>query len=149
MRRWYLVAGVVLGVLVIAGAVRGLEPRTSFADDDASLPVTVRLATDSRGAIEGDACPIARRADPPGFLRQVIVTNAAGDIVGKQTLVESTFQSFAGDPTLYCTMTFSMNVPKSDFYTVFIDDTRVTTLAKRDFPFANSQSLMIDLDDPD
>lgn len=144
MRRMTTVFSVIaLAVLGSAGFIV-----LSHADPQAKAATSIDFfAADMRNSSpepEGSDCGIGIFDGPfPGFPKQVIVEDAAGTIVAKQSLTRDAKVRPVPDGSLHCVAEFSIEFPDTDFVTIFVDNDRVTTLAKDDVPFAAGEKLKL------
>jgi len=86
---------------------------------------------------EGSPCEVV---GPFGFPRQVIVRNESDTIIAAWS-IEGTWEFPEGRDFLACTWSKEVPVPEATFYTVYLDEQRLTTVNASDFPLGPDNDI--------
>ena len=135
-------AGIVIGIAaVIALGVSFGGLGIGAAEDQSTIAF---VATGKMAKRAGDSCIVGEQKAPPASMtgNQVIIENAEGIIVAVRQLGSFPLENgdTPSDVVESCIVHFSIDVPKSSFYRVFVDDTLLVAVNAGDLPFDTESS---------
>jgi len=132
-------------LLVATGYAMSSQPwRSADAQESRIVPVTV-IDTNTVGSYQlGDICNVyVNVGGVVNTRRQIVVKNEDEKIIAMQNF-EGKAQEYAGQ--LSCVSNVDMALPEAEFYTLYLEDTRIAGYASSSFPLNPAEILQIVID---
>lgn len=122
------------------------------AEDVRSIPFTVIQpdpAYFKNGIVKDGPCAITT-LDNPVYrgTSQIIIRDENGKTLNVTDLLNGKAIDLNGNGDLKCIAGGRIEVPDAGFYTMYLDDHRITTIQPTQFPIGDSKRIMIELPNP-
>ena len=131
MRRALVALGIVGIVVVVIGMLVSADALPSWVPvigEKQSITIRVVDARIPSAGREGEICPFSSGL----HANSVTVRDASGDIVGEHSSISGSLISVPGSTAMRCAIDFAITAPRSDYYSVYIDDHLVKTVSRSD-----------------
>lgn len=118
------------------------------ADGNRSIPFQVtNWYGDTATLKEGNSCAVS--LDILKYFttdQQIVVKDESDRIIKVKTLSDGVLKASSSESGFFCNFDFSLDVPDAQFYTVYVNDERITTLSPDDFPIDPVDAIYVTID---